>query len=49
MVLGCVSGPKDTPVQIYDSKKRPWQVADLKLPLEPSSITPETELKEMAA
>jgi hypothetical protein len=36
--LGCVSGPKNSIIQIYDSKKRPWQVDDLQLPRQVTSV-----------
>jgi hypothetical protein len=50
LVKGGVSGPKKALVQIYDSKKRPWQVKDLGLPLSPAEmLTPVGQVEELAS
>jgi hypothetical protein len=35
MVIGAVSGPRNTIVKVFDSKFRPKQVRDLDLPMTP--------------
>jgi hypothetical protein len=47
--IGCVSGPKNTMVQIYDSKKRPWQVEQLALPTLATSLISSSETEQEVA